>query len=59
MFCLILYTGRSFYKLPSSSILFHLMSLPSTVDLNILVASVDSVYKIFVPVEISLKLDLL
>ncbi len=42
--------GRSFYKLPSSSIPFHLMSLLSTVDLNIPVASVDSVYIVLIDV---------
>ena len=59
MFHLVLYMGRGFYKLPLSSIQFHLMSLPSTVDLNILVASIDSVYIVLVTIEISPKLDLL
>ncbi len=59
MFCLILHKGRSFYKLPLGSIPFRLMSLPSTVDLNILATSNNPVYIVLVLVEISPKLDLL
>ncbi len=59
MFYSILHTGRSFYKLPQSSVPFHLTSPLSIVDLNILAASIDDVYKTFIPVEVSPKLDLL
>src|SRR6266403_2607745 len=48
--------GRSFYKLLLSSVPFHLMSLPSTVNLNILVVSADPVYIALVLVRSALSL---